>query len=419
MTKCVTGKSILIVGINYYPETTGNAPYTTGLAEHLVREGFKVSVLTGMPYYPEWQVPDSYGRRLRVSEQRNGVQIRRFRTYIPPRQTAVHRSAFEAGFFINGLLSQYSTPPDAVIGVVPSLSGAGVAAVMAKRFSVPYGLIFQDLVGAAARQSGIPGGLAIARITTGLEGRAARSAQGIAIISKGFRAYLEDLGVQPDRIRHIPNWTHISPPTRLPKEVRQELGWKSDEVILLHSGAMGLKQGLENVIHAAQLARTAAPSLRFVLMGDGNQRAMLLERARGLTNVIFRPPSEAADFPNILAAADMLLINERASLRDMALPSKLTSYLVAGRPIVAAVSPEGWTAREVERTGAGVVIPPENPQALIQMVNDLKNDPARVHNMGEAGPRYARTALSAPVILDQAQRFVLDILDSSIQRKAS
>jgi glycosyltransferase involved in cell wall biosynthesis len=393
---------ILIIGINYAPETTGNAPYTTGLAEHLVREGFRVTVFTGLPYYPEWSVPEAYRGKLRASEVLNGVEVKRFRTYIPPRQTAIRRIAFEGGFFLNGLISRLPDRPDAILGIVPSLSGAGLAALWAKRLSVPYGLLFQDLVGAAARQSGMPGGGAVANITTGLEGRAARAASHIAVISRGFRGYLEDVGVSPDRIRHI----------RPRASVRQDLGWKADEVIILHSGAMGLKQGLEHVVNAARRAATESPSLRFVLMGDGNQRATLEERAKGLDNVTFLPPSDADMFPNILAAADMLLINERASLRDMALPSKLTSYLVAGRPIVAAVSPEGETAREVERTGAGIVVPPEDPDALLGGVMSLADDPDRANSMGQAGPAYAQSTLSAPAILGQAQAFIQDILDS-------
>lgn len=194
------------------------------------------------------------------------------------------------------------------------------------------------------------------------------------------------------------------------------LGWSDDEVVVLHAGAMGLKQGLEHVVHAARLADTKAPSLRFVLMGDGNQRSMLEERAQGLSNITFLPPSDACSFPNILAASDMLLINERASLINMALPSKLTSYLVAGRPIVAATSPTGWTAREVERTGAGIVVPPEDPEALVQAVVGLLSKPDRAKRMGSAGPVYAQTILSAPAILGQAQAFVQDILGSDHQR---
>lgn len=404
---------ILITGINYAPEQTGNAPYTTGLAEHLARTGFDVTVVTGMPYYPEWRVPAEYGRRLRAHESRNGVSVHRMRTYVPRKQDAIRRIGFEAGFFLNGLTLRGYERPDAVIGIVPSLGGAGLAALLARRFRAPYGLMFQDLVGAAAQQSGMPGGNTVARATQALEGRAARGAAAVSVISEGFTSYLVDLGVDPSRIRHIRNWSHIQRPDRARDDVRRELGWTPDETIVLHAGAMGLKQGLDNVVHAARLAQTRMPGVRFVFMGDGNQRARLQELAAGLTNVTFLPPSDASAFPGILAAADVLLINERASLLDMALPSKLTSYLMAGRPIVAAVSPEGWTAREVRTTGAGLVVPAEDPAALVDAVATIAADPDRARQMGEAGPRYAESRLSAPVILEQASAFIRTILNAT------
>ncbi|HVL23693.1 MAG TPA: glycosyltransferase [Thermomicrobiales bacterium] len=405
-----TKGTILITGINYAPEETGNAPYTTGLAEHLHRQGYDVTVVTGMPYYPEWSIPEAYRGRLRHQEIVNGVRVMRFRTYVPRRQDALRRIGFEAGYFLNGLTPRLPRRPDAIVGIVPSLGGAGLAAILARRYGVPYGLIFQDLVGAAATQSGMPGGRAVANATRRLEGLAARGATRIAIISRGFESYLVGLGVHKDRITHLRNWTHITAPTLPPADVRATLGWRDSETIVLHSGAMGLKQGLEHVIAAARLASATSPNMRFVLMGDGNQRQMLQAKAADLGNVTFLPPADADMFPNILAAADVLLINERASLRDMALPSKLTSYLVAGRPIVAAVTPEGWTAREIAQTGAGVVVPPEDPAALLDAIATLRADPARARLLAAAGPVYARDVLAAPVILGRAESFVQNLL---------
>jgi glycosyltransferase involved in cell wall biosynthesis len=401
---------VLIAGINYAPEESGNAPYTTGLAEHLAESGHNVSVLTGMPYYPQWKIPVEYRRKMRASEERNGVKVHRLRTYVPRKQDAVRRIAFEGGFFVNGALTRQVDPPDVVIGVVPTLSGAGLAATLAHRHRVPYGLIFQDLVGAAAQQSGIRGGKRVAKVTRDLEGRLARSAGRIAVISPGFIAYLEQVGVPRDRLVHIRNWSHLPQPTAVSDDVRARLGWSPDDIVVLHAGAMGLKQGLENVVDTARLAASALPSARIVFMGDGNQKTALVERAGSLPNIDFIPPCDKADLPDILAAANILLVNERASVSDMSLPSKLTSYLVAGRPIVAAVPLEGYTAREIDASEAGLVVPPEDPAALLYAISSLAGDPGRSRQLGEAGVRYVESTLRPGAILPQLSAFVGDLL---------
>jgi colanic acid biosynthesis glycosyl transferase WcaI len=109
----------------------------------------------------------------------------------------------------------------------------------------------------------------------------------------------------------------------------------------------------------------------------------------------------------------VLLINERGSVVDMSLPSKLTSYLVAGRPIVAAVNPTGQTGREVVRTGAGLAVPADDPQALFAAIRDLVTDDPRIASLAQHGATYARDHLSAPAALARAESFVLHLLNTT------
>lgn len=130
------------------------------------------------------------------------------------------------------------------------------------------------------------------------------------------------------------------------------------------------------------------------VMGDGNQCKHLKQLAVGASNVEFLPPVPSEDFVDVLAAADVLLINEAETVFDMSLPSKLTSYLVAGRPVIAAVSPLGGTAREVEQTGAGLVIASGRPDLLLNGVLALGADPLAATARGAHGREYAERVLS-------------------------
>lgn len=397
---------VLMFGLNYWPEQTGIAPYTTALAEYLASSGMRVTVVAGMPYYPQWRVMEGYRGCGYIRETVRGVTIVRYRQYVPVRQSAIQRALFEGTFLTNGLRSLRLPRPNLVLGVVPNLAAGVLAALAARRYKVPYGLIFQDLVGQAAQQSGITGGGRVARATAAAEGWIARRAAGVAVISEGFRTYLEGMGVAAERIASLPNWSHIAAP-RMPREqVRAQLGWAPDTVVALHAGNMGLKQGLEQLIAAARLGAESHPHLSFVLLGDGNQRPALEARASGLANVEFLNPQPSDWFPEVLQAADVLLVTQRGSVVDMALPSKLTSYFIAGRPMIAAVGAKSATAQAVRESGAGLVVPPEDPVALLREIIRLTRDTKLSEQLAVAGPDFANQHLRPGDSLARASEFI-------------
>ncbi|HXJ23388.1 MAG TPA: WcaI family glycosyltransferase [Polyangia bacterium] len=398
-------RRILIVAVNYWPEPTGTAPYTTGLAEHLVTRDWEVKVVTTMPYYPTSSVFAEYRSAAWRKELVNGVRILRGRPYVLNRQTAFARALLEASFLLSSGPLIAGAAPDLVLGISPGISSALLALAAARIYRVPLALWIQDLLGAGAIQSGVPGGQTIGSAATLVEGWIARQADRIAIISQSFRPYLAAAGVSADRISRIRNWTHIGRATRSREAVRADFGLGSSDWICLHAGNMGYKQGLENIVDCARLAQSVAPDLTFVLLGDGNQRAMLEERGRHLPNLRFLPTQSNEQFANALAMADVLLVNQRASVTSMSLPSKLTSYLAADRPIVAAVS-SGEVASLLTEVGAGAVVPPESPAALLEQLVSLRRQPTLAAEMAARGAEYARTVLSPGQTLTALERFV-------------
>src|SRR5690606_33378551 len=137
------------------------------------------------------------------------------------------------------------------------------------------------------------------------------------------------------------------------------------ELVVLHAGNQGAKQGLENVVEAARAADAQGAPVRFVLLGDGSRRAALQAAASGIRSIQLVDPLPEDRFPAALAAADVLLVNELAGLAEMSVPSKLTSYFDAGRAVLAATSAGSTTAHEIQASGAGVRVDAEDPQALL------------------------------------------------------
>lgn len=402
-------RRLLVVSTNYAPELTGIGPYAAQLAEHWAASGAETHVLTGMPHYPSWRTDPAYRGVWRAEERRAGVTVHRRRHYVPPRQSALRRAVFEASVLAHGLVTAPALRPDAVISQMPSLAGGVIGARLARRHRVPYIPVVQDLMGAAAAQSGIRGGDRAAELASRAERYALGAAALVGVIHESFVPRVTAYGVDPGRIRLVPNWSHVRPPSGDRAATRARLGWREDTPVVLHCGNMGLKQGLEVLVDAARLA----PEIRIVLMGDGNQRDALLARAAGLPNLDFLPPAGAEEFTDILAAADVLAVTQRASVLDMSVPSKLTSYFVSGRPVVASVADGGGTAQEVQRSGAGLLVAPEDPAAVLGAVRKLIESPEAADELGAHGPLYVARHLGREAGLARFDALLTEVLQDA------
>jgi glycosyltransferase involved in cell wall biosynthesis len=401
-----------VVGIYYAPDTTGIAPYTTDLCETLAANGASVHAVVGLPHYPQWKVSRGYRARPRYRETRNGVRITRVRHFVPRSQDVLRRGLYELTFGAGATAACSLDDPDLVIGVTPNLAGAAAAARLARRRDVPLGVIVQDLVGLGARQSGIRGGAGMADRIARLESSVLRQADRLAVITDAFVQPLVDGGVTPDRVDLLPNYVHVNPPAVTRAAARSELDWPLDRPIAVHAGNMGLKQGLHSVVEAARIADRRGSDLLFMLVGDGSTRRGLERQAAGLDSIRFVDPLSSEDFPLALAAADCLLLNERPGVQDMSMPSKLTSYLAAGRAVIAATEPTSAAAAEIRRSGGGVLVAPGDPAGLLAALQDVARDPDRSADLGRAGRAYAERSLSRSAARDRIIDFALDTMAS-------
>jgi colanic acid biosynthesis glycosyl transferase WcaI len=402
---------VAILGINYAPEPTGIAPYTTGLAKGLAQRGHDVQVLTGHPHYPQWERDEN--SRCRSEEQMDGVRVRRLSHYVPRHLSWIGRAAMELTFGLQLLTTAWGRP-EVVICLTPPLLAAAMSALRVRLtwHRPAIGILVQDLYSRGVAETGAASGLS-AKAVGVVESTATRLVDGVAVIHARFtRDLTEDLGVDPRRIREIRNWSHILPPDpRASAAFRDAHCWDPDEVVVLHAGNMGYKQGLENVIAAAVLAGQSGSRVRFVLLGDGNQRASLESSGAGVPALEFLRPVSEEEFSAALGAADVLLVNERPGVARMALPSKLTSYFCSGKPILAATDAAGFTAGELAASGAGVCVPADRPDLLLSEALRLGADRALGAQMGAAGRRYRDELLSEESALNRHEQWIIDLAD--------
>jgi glycosyltransferase involved in cell wall biosynthesis len=401
---------VTILGINYAPESTGIAPYTTGLAEGLVARGHEVRVITTHPHYPEWRIRDGYGG-WSVREVINGVRVRRLRHMIPAKPLGVRRLLSELSLGIRLLAARWHRP-DVLLLVSPALFSSA-AALLRARWSrrTATAIWVQDLYSPGVVETSQGGGRA-ASMVRAVESRTLRSARGIAVIHDRFRGLVAGhLGVPGHRVEVIRNWSHVPPSPHVDRASwRHRYGWAPDETVVLHAGNMGVKQGLENVVEAARLADSVGAPVRFVLLGDGNQRERLQAAGRGVRSLQFLAPLPDDEFQHTLASADILLVNELAGMREMAVPSKLTTYFATSLPVLAATDEASVTAGEVAASGGGVRVSAGDPRALLDAAFALRRDPARARALGAAGRQYRDAVLSQDGALDHFEQWLLGLV---------
>jgi len=408
--------NVTIVGLNYAPEPTGIAPYTSRMAAGLQERGHDVRVLTTHPHYPDWKLPaDAPWSSI---ERHCEVPVRRVRHYVPSNPgSSVRRALSEVSFGMRAAATRWGSP-DVVICPSPALLSTAVAMTRATARGPAFGVIVQDLYSAGVSEASGRGSAAV-RALGAVESRVLRKADGVAVIHDRFKQRVVDsLAVDASRVSVIRNWTHLP---RVPMfdeaEFRAQMGWGTDEIVVLHAGAMGEKQGLDVVVSAARVADERNLPVRFVLLGNGGQRAQLEGAALGCTKIDFRDPLPGDDYLKAMAAADVLLVNERPGVLEMAVPSKLTSYFSTGRPVLAATDARSITAAEVTAAGAGVVVEPGQPVAILEGALQLATDRGLAADLGARGPIYCETHLSEKTALDGYDEWVRTVYETHRNKK--
>jgi glycosyltransferase involved in cell wall biosynthesis len=390
------------MGLHFAPEQTGNAPYTTALASRLKSLGHDVRVLTSHPHYPEWKVRTGYGQWFR-KEIIRGVPVRRFAHFVPPKPTAIMRLLSELSFGIRLLFTRWGNP-DVVLLVSPALFST-VLPVMRARWGLrrpAVGVWVQDLYSLGVVETGTGSGI-IANVVTAVESLTLRSASGVAVIHDRFKQMVvAKLGVDASDVVVIRNWSHLREAPPFDREaVRSFHGWGSDETIVLHAGNMGAKQALENVVEAARIADQRGANVRFVLLGDGNQRARLEVLAAGTKRVQFLETLPDEMFQQALASADVLLVNEKPGVAEMSVPSKLTSYFSTGLPVLVATDEGSVTAGEIAASGGGIRVDAGNPGQLVDAALALGRDEALANTLGNSGRSFREQCLSEDAAIER------------------
>ncbi|WP_316786297.1 WcaI family glycosyltransferase [Pedobacter frigiditerrae] len=370
-------KKILVIGINFFPELTGIGKYTGEMVHWLAEKGYETTMVTSFPYYPYWTVQQPYTGSFYKKEVLKGGKLKVYRCpmYIPKKPTGIRRLLHEASFLISSFfvvfLLLFKKKNELILAVAPPFH-LGFLALFYRFFKggkIVYHI--QDLQVDAARElKMLPNGLF--SVLFWLERLILKKVNMVSTISEGMikrvkaKVYRE--------VVFFPNWVNTDSfyPLMNREELKLEWGYKIEEQIILYSGSIGEKQGLDVIVRIADGLRHL-PHLKFIICGTGPYKERLIAMAvtANLSNVFFSPLQQSEVFNRFLNMADLHLVLQKGDASDLVMPSKLTTILAVGGLALVTAHESTTLFDVITQNKMGIVIQPENDVSLKQAIEQF------------------------------------------------
>ena len=396
---------ILLYGLNYAPEITGVGKYSGQLGCWLYDQGHDVKVVTAPPYYPSWKISDKY-RNWFHREIIAGVDIYRCPLYVPKHPSTVSRVLHLLSFSISSscsLIRLIRWRPDIVINVVPALFTSFPALLYCRITGAKFVIHIQDFESDALfglrTQSKVG---VLEKIWKKIEKFVLTKADIVSTISYAMVDNAVAKGVDSSKTCYFPNWSEVTKFQGV-KGVgvfKQTLLGDRKEKIVLYSGNIGRKQGFELVAECARMSQERNDNFLYVVCGEGAGKSDLLELKDRykLNNMILFPLQPYAEFPRLLAMADVHLVVQAPNVANAVLPSKLTNIFAAGGNAVITTHEDTEIGRILEQNpGIAVPVKPKDANALLAGI-ELASETEKVNNVAV---EYAKKHLSKESVLKQ------------------
>jgi colanic acid biosynthesis glycosyl transferase WcaI len=399
---------ILLYSMNFTPELAGIGKYSGEMAQWLHERGHDVRVIAAPPFFPQWSVFDGYSAWRYRKTVWNGITVWRAPTWVPKKPRTLARMAHLFSFMLSSiplLVAQMRWRPDVVFVVEPPLFCAPSVLFFSKLVGIKSWLHIQDYEVDAAFGLGLMSGQRVQRFARSAEHWLLSKFTRVSTISSAMVDKARGKGVAEGRVVLFPNWVdvksiHPAPRNTSPDGYRAMLGIPEDAVVVLYSGSLGSKQGIELLAEAAALL-ACSHNIHFVFCGNGPSRASLKDACVRLSNVHFLDLQPFERLNELLGMADIHVLPQRADAADLVMPSKLGGMLASGRAVI--VTAHAGTELSNVVSGRGVVVAPGDAAALAEAIEQLAMSRQTREEMGAAGRRFAESALDQDAILQRLE----------------
>lgn len=395
---------VCIVSCVFPPEPLVSAQTSMQIAEELVSLGHQVRVLAPMPSRPWGHDYSQYEGGLSPDQgSRENFEVYRCFSFFSSVSTLFSRFLENISFGVSVFFMLLVLPRvDVVYGNTWPIFAQGLLMLACRLRGIPLVLSVQDLYPESllAQKRGIEKNSWMFSLLRWLDLQTARNCAGLIVISETFKdVYVHDRGISADKIAVIPNWIDDSQITIDPlrDEIRKMHNVPTDAFLVIYGGNIGTAAGVEMIIDAFQHLN-CDEDIYLLLAGAGNSlpNCLALIQKHQLTRVKVHSPWHTSETYALLSAADLCILPTQGEQSLVSVPSKLLSYMLAGRCILALASSQSETARVITDSQSGWVISVSDSTSLANYIGIISKLPPDERNRrGEAGGNFVHKHFSS------------------------
>lgn len=395
--------NITLIGVNFYPEDTAIGLYSTQMIQYLEANGYTVSVITGFPYYPQWEIYEEYQSKPRFFHENLGTtKILRYKQYVPTKPSFLKRIFHILDFTLGSLLNiRKVEKTDLIICVVPFTSTLLLGWLLKKRTKAKMWAHIQDFEFDAAIQTMVskkanliksPILNFLFRIERGLLNKADVA----STISNTMLHKLREKS--KTNLAYFPNWIDIE--TINPKNSNIHRYLDSEKFKILYSGNVGDKQDWELFVGlVSELGNST--EIEIVIVGDGSKHDWLKSQLKDNEMVSFYEPVPYEELTDLLCSADLHILLQKKKVVDTVMPSKLLGMMASGKPSIVTGNSASEVKEVIQKSNGGIYLDTSNTSVLANAVIEMMMDQEKTKVMGQNARNYVVENFSKESILSK------------------
>ncbi len=403
--------NITLIGVNFYPEDSSTGLYSTQMIEYLAKSN-NIDVITGFPYYPEWEIREEYKDKKRfLEEKKENINIYRYKQYVPKNPSFKNRILHLLDFTLGSVRNVFKVKKcDLVICVVPFTTSIFLGLILAKFRGAKVWVHIQDFEFDAAVESGLAGKSStikdrVFKMLFWIEKKLLDKSDIVSTISYAMIQKLESKTTTKSYF--FPNWVDenfIDPA----QATRHEL-MKSDKFKILYSGNIGAKQDWDFFLGVVKQFKNNN-QVEFIIVGAGARKEWLIENTKDFNNVKHYLPVEYNTLANLLCSANLHILFQKNDVVDTVMPSKLLGMMASALPSVVTGSLESEVAKVFTKSKGGYFFDANNLKGVVEAIEELITDSDLSKQMGKNAREYIINNFSASSVLKNFQNRVNQII---------